>query len=106
MDLFLFFFDLEAEVAGGVADVIADAVSDVYAVAGAIVFTIYRSILVPEIEIPPGDDIVNAPLPNVERAPARSSLLMDRREIRNVGVYNASSLKPNTFTRPGGGPPP
>lgn len=103
-DLF-FFFGLEAEAAGAVtdevvgvvasivagviADVVAGAVfSDVYAVTGAaVVFTIYRPpTLVPEIEIQPGDDIINAPLPNVVRAPARSSRLMWRRETQNVGV--------------------
>ena len=70
-------------VAGAVAGVVGDAVvsavddavfSDLYAVAAAVVFTTYRSlILVPEFEIPPGDDIVNAPRPNVERAPVRSN---------------------------------
>ena len=110
-DLFLlFFFNLEAEVAGeaagAVAGVVADAIggavfSDVYAVAAAVVFTTYRSlILVPEIDIPPGDDIVNAPCPNVERAPVRSSWPMERRETRNVGVYIASSLEPDMLTRP------
>ena len=99
MDRFLFFsFDLpvEAEAAGNgavvvagsgamaVADMVAGEVagiiagtaviSDVYAVASAVVFTIYRSTtLVPEIEIPPGDD-VNAPRPNVERAPGIAKL--------------------------------
>ena len=80
IDLVLvFFFDLEAEVAGVAAGAVAGVVvgmvagtvagavggavfSDVYAVAAAVVFTTYRSlILVPEIEIPPGDDIINAP---------------------------------------------
>ena len=66
--------------------------SDVYAVATAVVFTTYRSlILVSEIDIPPGDDIVNAPCPNAQRAPVRSSWPMERRETRNVGVYIASS---------------
>ena len=94
MDLFLFFsFDLlvETEVAGNgavarsgaaaVVEMVADVVagggavfSDAYAVASVVVFTIYRSpTLVPEMKIPPGDDVVNAPRPNVERAPARSS---------------------------------
>ena len=50
-------------VGGAVVITVGDAVfSNAYAVAAAIVFTTYRSlILVPEIEIPPGDDIVNAP---------------------------------------------
>ena len=106
IDLFLlFFFDLEAEVAGEAAGAVADAIggavfSDVYAVAAAVVFTTYRSlILVPEIDIPPGD-IVNAPCPNVERAPVRSSCIMEKRETRYVGVYIASSLEPDTLTRP------
>ena len=88
IDLFLFFsFDLpvESEVAGkgavAVVDMVADVVagsgavfSDAYAVASVVVFTIYRSpTLVPEMKIPSGDDAVNAPRPNVERAPARSS---------------------------------
>ena len=103
MDLFLFFSDLlvETEVGGNgavavggsgaeavvessaavVVDMVADVVvgngtafSDAYAVASVVVFTIYRSpTLVPEMKIPPGDDVVNAPRPNVERAPARSS---------------------------------
>ena len=95
MDLFLFFSDLLVEtkvggngavaVAGSgaeaVVDMVADVVvgsgtafSDVYAVASVVVFTIYRSpTLVPEMKIPPGDDVVNAPRPNVERAPAWSS---------------------------------
>ena len=79
-------------VGGAVVSAVDDAVfSDVYAVAAAVVFTTYRSlILVPEIEIPPGDDIVNAPRPNVERALVRSNWLMERRETQNVGVYIAS----------------
>lgn len=97
---------MAGKVAGAVACVVvgmvADAVfSDVYAVAAAVVLTTYRSlILVPEIDIPLGDDIVNAPCPNVERAPARSSWPMERRETRNVGVYIASSLEPDMLTRP------
>ena len=61
-------------VGGPVVGTVGDAVSsDVYAVAAADVSTTYRAlILVPEIEIPPGDDIVNAPRPNVERTPVRS----------------------------------
>ena len=89
-------------VGGAVGGVVGNAVfSDVYAVAATVVFTTYRSlILVPEINIPPGDDIVNAPCPNVERAPVRSSWPMERRETRNVGVYIASSLEPDMLTRP------
>ena len=62
------------KVGGPVVGTVGGAVSsDVYAVAAAVVSTTYRSlILVPEIEIPPGDDIVNAPRPNVERTPVRS----------------------------------
>lgn len=93
MDLFLFFFGLKVEVAGEAADV--------YAVAAGAVFTMYRlPILVPEIEILSGDEIVNAPFPNVERAPARSSCPIERRETRNEGVYSAFSLEPDTYTRP------
>ena len=97
-------------VAGAVAGAVSDAVvgmvsnavfSDVCAVAAAVVFTTFRSlILVPEIETPPGDDIVNAPSPNVERAPGRSSWLIERWETRNVGVYIAFYLEPDTLTRP------
>ena len=89
-------------IGGAVAGVVADAVfSDVYAVAAAVVFTTYRPlILVPEIYIPPGDDIMNAPRPNVEREPARSSWLMERRETRNFGMYVASSFEPGTLTGP------
>ena len=89
-----------AGAAGGtVAGAVDDAVSsNVYAVAAAVVFTTYRSlILVPEFEIPPGDDIVNAPRPNVERAPVWSSWLMERRETRNVGMYVASGFEPDTL---------
>ena len=89
-------------VGGEVVGAVDDAVfSDVYAVAAAVVFTTYRSlILVPEFEIPPGDDIVNAPRPNVERAPVRSNWLIERKETRNVGVYIASISEPDTLTRP------
>ena len=78
MDLFLFFSgNGVVAVVDMVADVVAGsgaAFSDAYAVASVVVFTIYRSLtLVPEIKIPPGDDVVNAPRPNVKRAPARSS---------------------------------
>ena len=85
-------------IGGAVVSAVDDAVfSDMYAVAAAVVFTTYRSlILVPEIEIPPGDDIVNAPRPNVERAPVRSNWLMERRETQNVGVYIASISEPDT----------
>ena len=114
IDLFLFFiFDLEAEVAGEAAGAVAcmvvgmvagavgDAVFSVYAVAAAVVFTTYRSLtLVPKIDIAPGDDIMNAARPNVERAPARFSRLMERREARNVGMYIASSFEPDMLTRP------
>ena len=88
-------------VGGAVVSAVDDAVfSDVYAVAAAVVFTTYRSlILVPEIEILPGDDIVNAPRPNVERAPVRSNWLMERRETRSVGVYIASISEPDALTR-------
>ena len=72
MDLFLFFsFDLlvETEVAGNGA-----AFSDAYAVASVVVSTIYRSpTLLPEMKIPPGNDVLNAPRPNVERALVQSS---------------------------------
>ena len=120
MDRFLFFsFDLpvEAEVAGNgavavtgsgataaaymvaseVAGIIAGTavISDVYAVASVVVFTIHRSpILDPEIKIPPGD--VKTPGPNAERAPARSNWPIEGEETRNIGVYIASYLKPDT----------
>ena len=89
-------------VGGAVVSAVDDAVfSDVYAVAAAVVFTINRSlILISEIEILPGDDILNAPRPNVERAPVRSNWLMERRETRNVGVYIASISEYDTLTRP------
>ena len=46
---------MAGEVAGAVY-------ADVYAVAAAVVFTTYRSLIhVPEIDIPPGNDIANAP---------------------------------------------
>ena len=80
MDLFLFFsLDLPVEtdvVGNGVVAVAGSgaAFSDAYVVASVVVFTIYRSrTLVPEMKIPSGDDAVNAPRPNVERAPAQSS---------------------------------
>ena len=57
-----------------VVNMVGDAVSsDGYAETAVDVSTTYRSlILVPEIEIPPGNDIVNALRPNVERTPERS----------------------------------
>ena len=92
-----------AAVAGMVASVLASiiagtaVISDVYAVASVVVFTMHRSpILDPEIKIPPGDDVVNTPRPNVERAPARSNWPIEREETRNIGVYIASYLKPDT----------
>ena len=89
-------------VGAAVVGTVGDAVfSDAYAVAAAVVFRTYISlILVPEIEIPPGDDIVTAPCPNVERALVRSNWLMERRETRNVGVYIASISESDTLTRP------
>ena len=91
-----------AVVDGAVVSAVDDAVfSDVYAVAAVAVFITYRSlILLPEFEIPPGEDIVNAPCPNVERAPVWSNWLMERRETQNVGVYIASISEPDTLTRP------
>ena len=83
-----------AAVAGMVASVLASiiagtaVISDVYAVASVVVFTIHRSpILDPEIKIPPGHDVVNTPRPNVERAPARSNWPIERGDSEHRCVY-------------------
>ena len=81
-----------AAVAGMVASVLASiiagtaVISDVYAVASVVVFTIHRSpILDPEIKIPPGD--VNTPGPNAERAPAQSNWPIKRGDSEHRCVY-------------------
>lgn len=76
-------------VAGKVAGVMAGTavISDVYAAASVVMFTIHRSpILDPEIKIPPGD-VVNTPRPNVERAPARSNWPIERGDSEHRCVY-------------------